>query len=392
MAEILGMISSQRGSETDPVAGPALDPAWIRELAQAHEEAGFDRVLIGYSSASPDGFAIAAAVLQATQRLGVLIAHRPGFVAPTVVARKLATLDHFSGGGRVAIHHISGGSDVDQARDGDYTTKPERYARTEEFMELLRLSLRRQDPFDYSGDFYQVTGAYSAINPVQPEGVPLWFGGLSDEAQRVGAQQADVYALFGEPKAQVADRVQAIRRTAQEHGNRDISFSLSTRPVIAETEEQAWQKAEKYLTQAAANKAAGKEDNPLRLQHSAVQEKASESADRLQRLAHDSQVYDERLWFGITKLMGPQGNSSGHVGTGQQVADSLLEYWDLGVRNFLIRGFDQLADVRDWGQHLIPPLRRGIDQRRHASTDDTAAAGSSSSETRSAEALAGTRQ
>lgn len=391
MAEILGMISSQRGSETDPVTGPALDPAWIRELAQAHEEAGFDRVLIGYSSASPDGFAIAAAVLQATQRLGVLIAHRPGFVAPTVLARKLATLDQLSGGGRVAIHHISGGSDVDQARDGDYTTKPERYARTAEFMELLRLCLRQQSAFDYSGDFYQVTGAYSAVSPVEPEGIPLWFGGLSEEAQEVGARQADVYALFGEPKAQVADRIQSIRRTAEAHGRSDISFSLSTRPVIAGTEEQAWEKAEKYLNQAAANKAAGEEDNPLRLQHSAVHEKASESADRLQRLAHEGQVYDERLWFGITKLMGPQGNSSGHVGTGQQVADSLLEYWDLGVRNFLIRGFDQLADVRDWGQHLIPALRSGIDERQHAVGAEGRSADTSSTAPHSAEALAGTR-
>jgi alkanesulfonate monooxygenase len=61
--------------------------------------------------------------------------------------------------------------------------------------------------------------------------------------------------------------------------------------------------------------------------------------------------------------MGPQGNSSGHVGTGEQVAQSLLEYWDLGVENFLIRGFDQLGDVQEWGVHLLPHLRAGIDQR-----------------------------
>ena len=71
-------------------------------------------------------------------------------------------------------------------------------------------------------------------------------------------------------------------------------------------------------------------------------------------------MHDERLWFGITKLMGPQGNSSGHVGTGRQVADALLEYWELGVENFLIRGFDQLGDVEDWGKLLIPELRAGI--------------------------------
>lgn len=360
MAEILGMISSQRGSETHPVTGPAVDPGWIREFARAHEAVGFDRVLIGYSSASPDGFALASAVLQATEHLGVLIAHRPGFVAPTVVARKLATLDQLSGGGRVAIHHISGGSDADQARDGDFSTKPERYRRTAEFMDLLRRALDADEPLNHDGEHYRVRGAQSAVHPVHRGGIPLWFGGLSEDAVRVGGEHADVYALFGETKAEVAERTAAIREVAAATGDRSLSFSLSTRPVVAPTEDAAWEKADRYLAQARALREAGVEDNPLRLRRHAPGEVASVSADRLQRLAHERDVHDERLWFGITKLMGPQGNSSGHVGTGQQVADALLEYWDLGVENFLIRGFDQLGDVQDWGELLIPPLRAGI--------------------------------
>ncbi len=83
-----------------------------------HEESGFDRVLIGYYSDAPDGFVVAGDALAHTERLGVLLAHRPGFVAPTVAARKLATLDQFSDG-RLAVHVISGGSDADQRRDGD---------------------------------------------------------------------------------------------------------------------------------------------------------------------------------------------------------------------------------------------------------------------------------
>ena len=77
-------------------------------------------------------------------------------------------------------------------------------------------------------------------------------------------------------------------------------------------------------------------------------------------------MHDERLWFGFAQGMGPQGNSSGHVGTGQQVADALLEYWDFGVENFLIRGFDQLGDVQDWGELLIPKLRAGIAEKQAA--------------------------
>jgi alkanesulfonate monooxygenase len=111
--EILGMVGTKdaseiRGSYTD---GPAVDADYLTRFARAHEDAGFDRVLIGYSASAPDGFAVASHVLNATSRLKVLIAHRPGFVQPTVVARKLATLDQLTGGGRVAIHHITGGSD-----------------------------------------------------------------------------------------------------------------------------------------------------------------------------------------------------------------------------------------------------------------------------------------
>lgn len=198
------------------------------------------------------------------------------------------------------------------------------------------------------------------MHPVRPGGIPLWFGGLSEDAVRVSGEHADVYALFGETKTEVAGRTEKIRRVATAVGNDALRFSLSTRPVVAETEETAWEKADRYLEQARVLKEAGAENNPLRLRSHAPSEPTAVSADRLQRLARERDVHDERLWFGITKLMGPQGNSSGHVGTGQQVAGALLEYWDLGVEKFLIRGFDQLGDVQDWGELLIPKLRAGI--------------------------------
>ena len=97
----------------------------------------------------------------------MLIAHRPGFVAPTLVARKLATLDQLTGGGRVAIHHITGGDELDQKRDGDFADHDRRYARTAEFMTLLRRELTETRPFDYDGEFYRVRGAYSSVRPAR---------------------------------------------------------------------------------------------------------------------------------------------------------------------------------------------------------------------------------
>src|SRR4051812_8421827 len=104
---MFGMISHRLASEIIPPRGPVFDPGFIRDFARAHEQGAFDRVLVGYYSNAPDGFLVAAHAAASTERLGILLAHRPGFVAPTVAARKLATLDQMSGG-RLALHVISG--------------------------------------------------------------------------------------------------------------------------------------------------------------------------------------------------------------------------------------------------------------------------------------------
>ena len=242
--EIIGMVGTQEASESrGSLAAPPVDAGYLTRFARAHEAAGFDRVLIGYGATGPDGFAVAAHVLHVTSALKVLIAHRPGFAAPTLVARKLATLDALSGGGRVAIHHITGGDEADQRRDGDFAGHDRRYARTAEFMSLLRRELTADQPFDFDGEFYQVSGAFSSVRPSAAAPIPLYFGGASAPAVAVGAEHADVYMLWGEPVAQIAERIAAIRAAAAAHG-RTIRFSLSVRPIVAATEEAAWARAE----------------------------------------------------------------------------------------------------------------------------------------------------
>jgi alkanesulfonate monooxygenase len=304
-------------------------------------------------------------VLSSTERAGVLIAHRPGFVAPTQVARHLATLDHLSGGGRVAIHHITGGSDADQARDGDYVTKDARYRRTAEFIRVLRATLYGDAPFDFDGEFYRLTDAYSAVKPATDRGIPVYFGGLSDAAIEVGAAHADVYALWGEPLAATRERIETIRSAAAAHG-RDVEFSLSLRPIVAQTEDAAWQQADEYY-RAAAARIDGAGSSELAKQWRIRQgENVAVGAQLLNSHALEKDVHDERLWFGLNRLTGGGGNSTGPVGTPEQVVESLLKYHDLGIRKFLIRGYDPLRDVQDWGQELVPLLRRRAEERELA--------------------------
>jgi alkanesulfonate monooxygenase len=370
--EIIGMVGTQDVSESrgDP-SGPAVNVDYLTRFARAHEAAGFDRVLVGYHATGPDSFAVAHHVLSVTSTLKVLIAHRPGFVAPTLVARELATLDLLTGGGRVAIHHITGGDEADQRRDGDFAGHDERYRRTAEFMDVLRRELTSSEPFAYDGEFYRVEGAFSHVKPAAP--VPLYFGGASAPAVAAGARHADVYMLWGEPVAQVRERITAIRRKAAEFG-RTVRFSLSVRPVVAPTEAGAWERAER-IRQAVAGRAAraaasgtrqvqgvlvpAGPGESLEAGESAgtVRDHSSVGSARLQEQAREREVHDERLWFGITRLTGPGGNSSALVGTPEQVAQALMRYREAGVGTILIRGFDPLEDVADWGGELIPLIR-----------------------------------
>ena len=213
--ELIGMIGTQgesRSADSTVHVSTAsgVSPEYIAEFAQVHEASGFDRVLIGYRATTADGFAVASYAAHHTTKLGFLIAHGPGFVQPTVTARLAATLDQLTVG-RIALHLITGGSDADQRRDGDFENHDTRYRRTGEYMDVLRRVWTSEEPFDYEGEFYRFAGAYSQVKPLQQPHVPLYFGGASGPAVTVGAQYADVYALWGEPLAGVRERIEAIR-------------------------------------------------------------------------------------------------------------------------------------------------------------------------------------
>jgi alkanesulfonate monooxygenase len=328
-----------------------LDRDYVEAAARAQEAGGFDRVLVPFGSNSPESQLVAAHAAALTTSLGFLIAHRPGFTQPTLAARQLATLDQLSGG-RVAVHIITGGADEEMARDGDIgLTKAERYARTDEYLDVLKAEWTAARPFDHKGRFYEVRQGFAAI---KPDNLPVFFGGSSPEAIDVAGRHADVYALWGETLEQVGEALRQVRASAARYG-RKPGFSLSLRPVIADTEEAAWKKAKDIEDQVrAAREAAG-------LPTSGHRPPNAGSLRLLDAAAGNRR--DTRLWTGVAALTGAAGNSTGLVGTPEQVADAMLDYYDIGIDNFLIRGFDPLGDAIDYGEHLIPLVRAKVAQR-----------------------------
>ncbi|MEA2530399.1 MAG: alkanesulfonate monooxygenase [Thermomicrobiales bacterium] len=355
--EFIGMIRTRDASElTGPpqtINDTEIDRDYIRDFARAHEDDGFDRVLIGYYSSGPDGWGIASYAAGFTERLSFLIAHRPGFVAPTLAARKAITLDHLTGG-RIALHIITGGSDGEQQMDGDWTGHDVRYRRTDEYLDIVKRVWTSDEPFDHEGEFYKVKGAFSAIKPLQQPRIPLYFGGASGPAVTVGARHADVYALWGEPIAAVKERIAAVRAAAPP--GREIRFSVSLRLILGPTEEKAWKKAHAYLERIVSHRAGERvADGSAR--------PGAVGSQRLLDFAAQQEIFDKRLWMPIALATGAAGNTTALVGTPEQVAESLLDYYDAGITTILIRGFKPLEDVVEYGRDVLPLVKAEVARR-----------------------------
>jgi alkanesulfonate monooxygenase len=351
--DFIGMIATQDKSEIRPPAGPAIDPDYVAKAAQVHEAAGFDRILIAHHSHDADAVLVASQAAAATRRIGFMVAHRPGFLQPTWAARQFATLDVFTGG-RAAIHIITGGNDAEQRADGDFLDHDERYRRTDEYVGLLRRVWTSDQPFDHEGTYYRYNGAFSRVKPLQKPHIPIYFGGSSDIAISVAARHADVYAFWGETLEQARDTIGRVRAAAEAAGRppESIRFSLSLRPVLGQTEAAAWDRARDILERIrqVRGDAFGR-DNP---------KPQSIGSQRLLEAARDGKVRDKRLWTEVAAAVGAGANTTGLVGTPEQVAEALLEYHALGVSTFLIRGFDPIADAEDYGRHLLPLVRAAV--------------------------------
>lgn len=349
--KFIGYIGFNNSSEIFPEHGRHLDRTYVEAAARAQELGGFDRVLIPYGSSSPESQIVAAHAAAITTKLGFLIAHRPGFAQPTVAARSLATLDQLSNG-RIAVHIITGGADDEMAKDGDHSTKAERYARTDEYLTVLRQEWTAQEPFDHAGRFYNVRQGFSTI---KPSNLPVFFGGASEEALDVAGRHADVYAHWGETQAQVKELVARVRASAARYG-RKVGFSMSLRPVLASTEEAAWKRADEIVERVRelrqSKGAATSGHAPVNV-----------GSQRLLETAAAGYRADKRLWTGLAAVAGAQGNSTGLVGTPEQVAEAFLDYYDLGVDHFLIRGFDPLEDAITYGDELLPLVRELVARR-----------------------------
>lgn len=357
--EFLGIGGTHDGAETHPRSGPSFDKEYTLRLARAHEDHGWDRVLFAYGSGSPDPAQVAAYVASRLDRLRILLAHRPNVSYPTFAAKTFATLDRISDG-RLAVHFITGGSDHEQRREGDYLTKDERYSRTAEYIRIVKRAWTSREPFDHEGEHYRFADFVSDVFPVQQPRPRVSFGGSSPAAYRAGGAEADIFCLWGEPLAETAKQIEAVKRAARDAGRTDVPrFQVAFRPILGATEELAWEKAHRIVDRIRARAAA-----PTRRPSQARPENTG--SQRLLEIAARGERFDRALWTPTAAATGGAGNSNALVGTPETVAEALLDYYDLGVEIISARGYDMVNDTIDFGRHVIPLVREEVAKRDRA--------------------------
>lgn len=345
-------------TELNPTSSVGIDPKFLVRYARALDDAGFDYTLLPYGSSGWDPFGVAAAVSQHTERVRPLIALRPNTMYPTVAAKALATLDQLSGG-RAAVHIISGGDSAEQAREGDRLGKSERYDRSSEYVDILRRTWSSAEPFDHSGTYYSFEDFHSAIRPAAGT-IPVSIGGSSEDAYRVGGAKGDIFGLWGEPLKETKEQIDAVFEQARLAGRADRPrIWVTFRPIIAPTEELAWEKAHRTLDrlQQSGGWSATKTDA------TAPQNVGSQ---RLLDIAKRGDVHDRALWTPTATATNARGASTALVGTPETVAAAILDYVDLGADLISIRGYDNLNDAIDYGRYVLPLVRQELAARERA--------------------------
>ncbi len=229
---------------TDEGARP-VDYSYLQQIAQAADRLGFTGVLIPTGRSCEDAWLVAASMIPVTQRLKFLVALRPSVVSPTVAARQAATLDRLSNG-RALFNLVTGSDPNELAGDGVFLDHTERYEASAEFTHIWR-KLMEGETVTFHGKHQHVRGAKLLFPPQQHPRPPLYFGGSSDVAQDLAAEQVDLYLTWGEPPAQVAEKIAQVREKAARLG-RSVRFGIRLHVIVRETNEEAWQAAESLIS------------------------------------------------------------------------------------------------------------------------------------------------
>ncbi|MDR6661761.1 alkanesulfonate monooxygenase [Tardiphaga robiniae] len=323
-----------------------VDFDYLRQIARAADKLGYYGVLLPTGRNCEDSWVIASAIAPWTERLRYLVAVRPGLQSPTVAARMTATLDRLTNG-RLLINIVTGGDAVENKGDGVFLDHNERYQVTREFLNVYAREL--------AGEAVTVAGKHITVEdgrilypPIQTPHPPFYFGGSSDAGIDVAVDTVDKYLTWGEPPAQVAEKIARVRGIAEQRG-RKITFGIRLHVIVRHTNEAAWKAADELIehltddTIASAQKILGRMD-------SVGQQRMSQ----LHGGRRDRLEVSPNLWAGVGLVRGGAGTAL--VGDPATVAARIREYQDLGIDTFILSGYPHLEEAYRFAELVFPLL------------------------------------
>ncbi|MFL5255397.1 MAG: FMNH2-dependent alkanesulfonate monooxygenase [Rhodopila sp.] len=331
------------------------DIGYLRDIAQAADRLGYGGALLPTGPNCLDGWMVGSALAPQTQRLKFLLALRPGFLTPGLAARQSAALDRISNG-RLLLNIVTGGSPKELAGDGLLLAHDERYVLTAEFLTIWR-RLLGEGFVDFTGRHLTSReahlGYFASLQKPYP---PLWFGGSSPPGIEVAAEHVDTYLTWGEPPAQVAEKLATVRAAAAVRG-RTLNYGLRVHLIVRETDEEAWEAANRLISHLSDETIA------------AAQKRMRADTDSVGQIRQldlhggrrDKLEISPNLWAGVGLVR--HGVGTALVGSPETVAARLREYQALGVQTIIASGYPHLEEAYRVAELLFPVL--GIGQRAH---------------------------
>ncbi|NUR70895.1 MAG: LLM class flavin-dependent oxidoreductase [Hamadaea sp.] len=317
---------------------------YLAEVAEAAEDNGFVGALTPVGSGCPDPWIVCSAVAVRTSRLKFLVALRPGFALPTLIAQQAQAFTQLVGD-RLALNIVTGGDSAEQRAYGDFLDHDARYARTREFVQVLRQSFAGE-PFDFHGEHYRIERG--GLKQPQSPAIPLYFGGASPAAEQVAAQLVDTYLMWGEPPTAIAQRAERMRQLAAAHG-RELSLGIRLHVIARETADEAWAEMDRLLAGMSPERIAAAQRRFSTMDSVGQTRMAALNGGSAERL-----VIAPNLWAGVGLVR--EGAGTALVGSYAEVADRLREYADLGLSEFILSGWPHREEAERIGRHVLPLL------------------------------------
>jgi alkanesulfonate monooxygenase len=330
------------------IGGREVNFNYLRQIAQAADQLGYFGVLLPTGRSCEDSWIVAASVAPFTERLRYLVAVRPGLQSPSVAARMTATLDRISNG-RLLINVVTGGDPVENRGDGIFLAHDERYAVTREFLQVYT-DLLGGNTVNFDGKHIRIEDGRLLFEPLQSPRPPLYFGGSSDAGIDVAVDAVDKYLTWGEPPAQVAEKVARVRAAAEKRG-RKLSFGIRLHVIVRETNEEAWRAADELISHVTDETIASAQKIFSRMDSVGQQRMAKLHAGR-----RDQLEISPNLWAGVGLVRGGAGTAL--VGDPQTVAARIREYQDIGIDTFIMSGYPHLEEAYRFAELVFPLLAR----------------------------------